>query len=787
MSDIYAPSQTENAVPSIKLSVFIPFLLLFIIAGSVFLALRLTNPPHSIPASAPAAEFSSGRALKHVELIAAKPHPIGSLSHREVRDYLLQQLSTMGLNPEVQQTAVVNRRRSSSINAATVENVVARLKGSGGGKALLLAGHYDSVPTGPGASDNAAGVATLLETARALKAHPPLQNDVIFLFTDAEEVGLLGARAFVNQHPWAKDVGLVLNFEARGNSGPSIMFETSANNQWLIKGFGQAVPYPVANSLTYEIYKLLPNDTDLSVFREANFAGLNFAYINGFTHYHSSLDTPGELNERSLQHHGSYALSLTRFFGNQNLAGEKGPDAIYFDLFGLVLVRYPAQLAIALAVLSLLLLVAVIYLGFRRGHLKLTGILFGYGVILMSLIVTPLIIMLIWWLVGGLQSARGLNTQALSYHQNLYLLSFVILTLAINATLYLWLQRKLSLANLAVGAAIWWALLTVLSSLLLPGASYLFIWPLLFYLIGLGYLMLDRDWQAKPVNSSVVMSLVALPALVMWSPVIFLIFAAMGFDAVIAVVVMVTLMTALLILPLRSIAMSHIWLAPGAAALAGLVLLAIGIFVTGYDSAHPKSDHLFYALNATSGKAVWASSDEKPDEWTGQFLTGEARRQELSEFIPWRRDSFLHNSAPVMPLASPDATLLDDSTSDGLRTLKLRVKSLRQAPLMTIVMDADTAVHTATINGQQVSSDDPSVGQNDRQRWRLNYYAVPAEGIDLMLQVKAATPVKLLVMDQSYGLPEIPGAAYKPRPSHLIPSSWNSLSDLTLVNKSFTF
>src|SRR6185436_14698966 len=218
---------------------------------------------------------------------------------------------------------VINPRRNNQVNAATVANVIARLKGTGAGRALLLSAHYDSVATGAGASDDAAGVAALLETARALKTQPPLQNDVIFLFTDGEEAGLFGARAFTEQHPWAKDVGVVMNFEARGNGGPSIMFETSSGNQQLIKTFGQTAPDPVASSLTYEIYKLLPNDTDLSVFKEAKLPGLNFAYINGFTHYHTNLDTPVQLDERSLQHHGASALALTRAFGNGNFAGEQ--------------------------------------------------------------------------------------------------------------------------------------------------------------------------------------------------------------------------------------------------------------------------------------------------------------------------------------------------------------------------------------------------------------------------------------------------------------------------------
>ena len=123
----------------------------------------------------------------------------------------------------------------------------------------MLCAHYDSVPEGPGASDDAAGVAVVLETLRALKAGPPLDRDVIALFTDGEESGCLGARVFVDEHPWAGDVGIVLNFDARGNSGPSIMFETSDGNGWLIRKYAQAAQQPLATSVSMDVYKIMPN------------------------------------------------------------------------------------------------------------------------------------------------------------------------------------------------------------------------------------------------------------------------------------------------------------------------------------------------------------------------------------------------------------------------------------------------------------------------------------------------------------------------------------------------
>ena len=198
---------------------------------------------------------------------------MGSPQNEAVRRYLVEELSALGLRAEVQEATAV-RFGIDGLVAGKPRNVLARVEGEGGGEsAFLLVAHYDSVPTGPGASDDGAGVATMLETARALKAGPLLKNDVILLFTDGEERGLLGAQAFANDHPWASDVSVVLNLEARGNTGAARLFETSDDNGWIMAQFAEAVPYPIANSGSTAGYKLSGSDTDLTVFMDAGCAG----------------------------------------------------------------------------------------------------------------------------------------------------------------------------------------------------------------------------------------------------------------------------------------------------------------------------------------------------------------------------------------------------------------------------------------------------------------------------------------------------------------------------------
>ena len=343
--------------------------------GCVFLlsalAIFALKAPDAVPATASPSEFSAERALAHVRAIAAVPHPIRSSANTSSREYILAQLSALGMNPQAV-PAVGIYHRFDAVIAGNVHNVVARLPGTARSGALVLMAHYDSVPSGPGAADDAAGVATVLETVRALRAGTPLRNDLIVLITDGKEEGLLGAEAFVASHPWSKDVSLLMNFEARGNSGPSLLFETSANNAPLIREVADAAPSPIGSSLFYALYKLLPNDTDFTVFRPAHTPGLNFAFGGHLEAYHSWLDTADNLDTKSLQHHGSYAVALSRRFGQMDLDQLKAVrgDDVFFDWFGSHLIAYSERWVLITEAVATVLLFLIIVSGVRRAEIR---------------------------------------------------------------------------------------------------------------------------------------------------------------------------------------------------------------------------------------------------------------------------------------------------------------------------------------------------------------------------------------------------------------------------------
>lgn len=497
------------------------------------------TPPAAEPDGIAASAFSANRALLHLSVIAAKPHPSGSAAHEEVRDYLVRELKAAGLEPQIQHSTLFSPSQGAPSDG--IQNVLARLKGTGSGEAILLVAHYDSRKDSFGASDDGSAVATLLETLHTLKVVEPLKNDVIFLFSDAEEEGMLGAQCFVAEHDWARDVGLVLNFEARGNRGPVMMFESSDNNGWLIAEFAKAAPFPFAHSLSYEIYKLLPNDTDLTVFKEAGLTGFNFANVDGIAHYHSQFDNLSAVDAGIMQHQGSYAVALTRHFGNVDLNQTSDRNAVYFDLFGRVLIHYSYIWVLPLTLVTCVLFVVLVTLGFRKHKLTARGIFWGSATLLVSIVVASVTGLLVWksvWIFAGGPSPETLQSR-------LFLVGFVAFAMATTSVVYTVMRKRANFESFAVGALLCWLLLTLIISLRIPGGSFLFHWPLLAGMVGVGWMILTTG--SKKIGTMLILAVCAVPAVVLWVPVIYQIFIGLTLNWIPFTIAMVVLLLGLLL------------------------------------------------------------------------------------------------------------------------------------------------------------------------------------------------------------------------------------------------
>lgn len=494
-------------------------LIMLCIAGAILIGLLQIKAPPPEDFNAPPEDFSAARAMEYLEHIAEEPRPVGSAAHDTVRDYLLSELKGLGLAPEIHKS----QASLSGKGIVDLENIVTRIPGTANTKPVMIAAHYDSVPAAPGAADDGAAIAAMLETVRAIQTSGPLQNDLILLMTDGEELGLTGARAFMAEHPWAGEPGVVLNFEARGNRGPSFMFETSDQNGRLISEFIKAAPNPVGYSLIYNVYKLMPNDTDMTVFKEGGLAGLNFAFGMGANAYHDELDTPGNLDQASLQHHGEYMLSLTRHFGDLNLQDVRQEDAVYFNLLGWKMVHYAQSWAIWILALAALLYVLTLWHGMKRRKISLKGTLGGSAIFILLLGAVYGVAALAWSLVRSSVSREQLRVIGLDPQISVYWFAgFLAVTIGLVWLLVRWIFRYTHAENIWSGTLLVWLLASAATCLYLPGGSYLFVWPLIFSLAGLNLSMLRR------INDSSWTSAVfSVPGFILFSPICYLVFVMM--------------------------------------------------------------------------------------------------------------------------------------------------------------------------------------------------------------------------------------------------------------------
>ncbi|MBL0948304.1 M20/M25/M40 family metallo-hydrolase [Brevundimonas sp.] len=344
-------------------------LLLVSLLMGLGLAALLTRSPAPRPADAEAARFSAGRAMVDVERLARAPRPLGTPEHAEARAYLLDRMQALGLDPVVMEGPLspgsIRRmeRWDLSPEAAgyRVRNLVGHLPGRDPTAApVVLMAHYDSVPGSPGAADDATGVAAILESVRAIQARGPTQRTLIVLITDAEELGLDGARVFFGDYPDRARIGFVINLEARGGGGRAMMFETGPGNAGAVGLLAEVAPHVdggvTSNSLAVAIYRMMQNDTDFSVPRDRGLAGLNFAFIGRAEQYHRPSSTPEALDRGSLQHIGSQALEVTDRLLRAESLPEAGPDRVYADAFGRAMIVMAAPWGWGLVVVSLGLL-----------------------------------------------------------------------------------------------------------------------------------------------------------------------------------------------------------------------------------------------------------------------------------------------------------------------------------------------------------------------------------------------------------------------------------------------
>lgn len=594
--------------------------LLAVIAAWMFtvgLAVNLYQPPQPV-GSTDAQQFSAERAFMHLESLVGKgiPHPAGSAENAKIEQLIAAHMTRAGFGVNAQSGVGVVadsvKDRSPDADQVTLSNVVAakNLAASVDQKKLLVVAHYDSHPAGPGASDNGVAVAAVMEVA-ALLGDRELNREIVFLFSDGEELGLLGAKHFFESHSLADEIGLVINLDARGTSGSSLMFETGPTTSKLIPILNQAKKPTYASSLFYEIYRRLPRDTDFTVFKSAGIEGYNFAFIGNVRNYHTPADSLENVTMGSLQHHGDNLLYLLEalegqeadvFFLKEELltaevdeSSAAEPRVVYFDFMGRYLFWWPESMAIKLALLALIGWVASAGVGLAKAvrlkregvskeldptvaYLTLGGHLFG---LFSSTLVVGLVGLILYWI---LQLAKMDDQLANPWPKNpwpwmlgLWCIGFAMVA-AVTIVIERWSNKNRSERNLFAYRTMSISLflfvaLTLLTSQYVVGASYLFLVPsLVGALLATLVAMTGLTKSTWSVGSLAVMFAIGVGAI--WLPLEPLFYDAIGLKFSIAVVGRISIVL-ISVLPLMCLA-SH---RQRFGVSIGLVTLAVGCFL----------------------------------------------------------------------------------------------------------------------------------------------------------------------------------------------------------------
>jgi hypothetical protein len=739
--------------------------------------------PAPQPASAEPTSFAAERAMRHLEAIATETRFAGSPNHARTREYIQAELRDLGLQPQLQRTAVVNRfSEDADPEAGTVTNIVARIPGTNSSGAIALNAHYDSGATGPGASDCGSCVAAVLEAARAVLAGGPLRNDVLLVFSDAEENGDLGAAAFAEQSPLMRDIDVVLNWETAGSHGPSLLL--GANSSWLVgevlAGAPDARTYSVLPSLFRGLFKAQQLNTDTQEYMDRGAAGVQFVYLRGQTDYHTALDNIQRLGRGSLQMHGGYAVGLLRQLGDAELARRTGDRSTYFNVTGGVIVQYGPAVAVLLALAALGLLVAAVAAGLRRSVLTVRGLIGGVLAFPLVTLLTTVVAFLSWWALKT--SVPDLGVFTLGTNQNaFFVFGLVAFALAVFAALYAPLLRRARTDNLALGALAWWVVLSVGFALAAPSAAYLWTLPALAPAgVALWRISGERSgawrWAAGVGVPLALLVVIYAPVMLIFTVLAFRL-DGMGLPAVGIMGLFTALAAGLLVphlgprLPGRRALLGSRWLAPVAAAALAVVLVAVGVAQLDYDQSYPRPDVVSYVLDADSGRASWETGDR--ESWTKPLLRN-AREADV-ELAPFSTFSGWRAPAPAVDLPGPELERVRERSDGDKVSVRLRLRSARGADNLATEFRASGAILAASVEGRQL----PRTREMRDGGLKLPYVGLPDDGITVVLELRGRGTLRARMSDWTQGLPD--ELAVADRPAGTMPAPLSFRADPTVV------
>ncbi len=510
--------------------------------------------------------------------------------------------------------------------------------------------------------------------------------------------------------------------------------------------------------------------------------------MGGYPYYHSPADAPAHLSLASLQHHGSYMLSLVRHFASISLAQARAPDYTFFNPLGYWLVSYPASWNLPLTLVTLGLLLAVLAVAQHRRRLGWASLLGGALAWLGGL----LLVLLAGWglltLIGWAYPQYDTFYDHAAYNAPVYQVALLALGGGLLLSYYGWLGRRVRPDTLLGGALLVVALLLGGLQARAASSAFLLAIPLLAATLAWALRLRRATAPASLPGAGVAGWALALPAVALLVPTGYLLLVIFGLSPLsllglvllaVGLGLLLPLLLPVLVVPGSGMAPPRQqWLLPGVALATLLGALAVGHFTRQPSAAQPQQAHLFYALDADHRRAYWLSAAAQPDAWTRQVLT-RPQPGPLPALYPQSRVAVMHQAAPLLALAGPEVRVLADSVTapGGPRHLRLLVLPGRaQVASFRVAFTPGTRLAALRVAGRPV----PAKSVTQPLGLALTLHAPRATGE--LLAVEASGPVQCIVTTRSLGLPAIPGLPALP--GTVVPAPGYS-SFTTQVKKSF--
>jgi hypothetical protein len=722
------------------------------------LAPRHVPAPPASSAAASGGGFSVARAQAHVRAIAAAPRPVGSLPNLQARDYLLAQLRAIGLAPEVHtamaQTASVDLTANARVTLAEVHNVVVKKpgmrSGHAGRPAVLALAQFDSGGDSLGAANGAASAAALLETLRVLQAGPPLDNDLLVVFTDGDAEQALGTRAFVQSHPWARRARLALRFDNLGNRGALQLIGADRADGFALQAWAARAPTPQGSSFMGALYAREPQHESAALLAgsgaDAGAAVLHFATTAGPLGG-GAWDIPQRLDAASLQHEGDTMLALLRHFGANELPAPGARGQVFFALPGLGVLHYSYLMVWPLAALAGVLCLAACRAGLRRRRLDLTDIVQGAFAFLLAALLAAIATWLCRDALPGLAPrfdagllAGGPGLDAAVRWQ---LLAFTLLPIAVFIGVQRRLQARIGPLAMALGANCILTIVLFGVCWMAPGASYVLAWPLLAAQAALLALSSRRAQAWRPARRRCVLLLAALPAALLILPAACdsLLFLS---PAWLLLPVALACCLPALFGPLLAEVGARLMLRPLLLGCAACLLLAHAA-----DPRRPElpaPSRLLYFKDTVSWQSFWLHPEGPLDAWTRRFFPN-SRHPDLLPYL------FGTTSMPVWYAAArrddgvayPDLIIEKDVRGGPVRHVEVLLRPTNRPPeIMLRIVGADSL--RTSVNGRVLT-------ERRYRGLKLYLHGVGERELRFAFDLVGDPPFQIFVQERMPGLP----------------------------------